>query len=86
MNTCTKRVGGYPLSQNGAFLAAAAEQDELRSVKRVIRSFAALKRSAANVFAANVYQQDELRSVKRVIRSFAALKKTGRLQKFGGRN
>jgi hypothetical protein len=51
-----------------------------------VGSFAALKGSAANVFAANVYQQDELRSVKRVIRSFAALKKIGRLQKFGGRN
>jgi hypothetical protein len=51
-----------------------------------VRSFAALKGSAANVFAANVYLQDELRSVKRVIRSFAALKKIGRLQNFEARH
>jgi hypothetical protein len=50
-----------------------------------VRSFAALKGSAANVFAANVYLQDELRSV-RVIRSFAALKKIGRLQNFEARH
>ena len=69
MNTCTKRVGGW-LAAN-VFAANVYQQDELRSVKRVIRSFAALKRSAANVMD---------------IRSFAALKKIGRLQKFGGRN
>jgi hypothetical protein len=53
------------------FAANVYQQDELRSVKRVIRSFAALKGSAANVMD---------------IRSFAALKKIRRLQKFGGRN